>query len=254
MRPKKSLGQNFLDDEATLDTIVGAAELRPEDTVLEVGPGSGFLTRRLLAAGARVVAVEKDNRLIPTLSKTFSKELSEGRLALVHGDVLEMDLQTLLPEGPYSVVANIPYYITGQLMRMFLAGSRQPFRMVLMVQKEVAERIVLSKKESLLSLSVKAYGMPRYVASVPKELFSPVPKVDSAILAIEGISKNFFKDMREEEFFSLIRKGFAQKRKLLAKNLGVAPEILQNIGLNPLVRAEELSLDAWKVLAKALGV
>jgi 16S rRNA (adenine1518-N6/adenine1519-N6)-dimethyltransferase len=257
MKAKKSLGQNFLNDEDVLEAMLEAAVIAGTDTVLEVGPGKGSLTEKLLKHSFKVVAVEKDDRLIGLLEKHFATAISQGKLILVHGDILTLSPESLIAEGPYKIVANIPYYITGQFVRKFLEAKSQPENMVLMVQKEVAERIALSKKESLLSLSVKAYGVPSYIATVPKELFSPMPKVDSAILRIDAISKDFFQDILPENFFALIKAGFAHKRKMLRKNLeeifGTGTvSVLQGCDISPAARAEELSLSQWKCLCSRM--
>jgi 16S rRNA (adenine1518-N6/adenine1519-N6)-dimethyltransferase len=248
MQAKKSLGQNFLSDPEALEDILHAANLSPADTVLEVGPGKGVLTEELLKRAGAVVAVEKDDRLIAYLSKKFAGAVSENHLRLIHGDILDLSPYDLaLPKG-YVVVANIPYYITGQFLRSYLENELQPDRMVLMLQKEVAERIALEKKESLLSIGVKAYGTPQYVRTVPRESFDPAPKVDSAVLAVEHISRDFFAGIDEKDFFNLVRRGFAQKRKLLAKNIGSSGDALEGCGIAAKARAEELSPEAWQRL------
>ena len=180
------LGPHFLTSRRALAYIVDAAELTSADTVLEVGPGTGFLTEALLARAGRVIAIEKDARLVSGLAERFAAERASGRLELVHADVRSFDPSDWKLEiRNWKLVANIPYYLTGDLIRQFLTCDVQPSRMVLMLQREVAERIVAKDgKESLLSISVKAYGTPRIVARVPAGSFSPLPKVDSAILLI----------------------------------------------------------------------
>lgn len=261
MRAKKSLGQNFLNSKAVARDIVRAAELSPADTVLEIGPGKGFLTAELLASGTRVVVVEKDDRMIPLLKEKFANEITERRFMLVHGDILGLEVQS--PVGwrshlhpGYKVVANIPYYITGQILRMFLEADEKPERMILMLQKEVAERIVARDgKESILSLSVKAYGTPRIVKKVPARYFTPAPKVDSAVLAIGNLSGKHFKDRASEErFFEIIKAGFAHKRKRLASNLkelfgDKTESLLAQAGIASNARAEDAALDQWLMLA-----
>ena len=157
-----------------------------------------------------------------------------------------------LKDGGYKVVGNIPYYITGALFKKFLAAPHQPSTLVFLIQKEVAERIARSAKESILSLSVKAYGTPKYIKTVPAGAFSPPPKVDSAILAVENLSrKNFKNAAHEEKFFMLVKKGFAQKRKFLSSNLGPShSNILQNVGVNPKARAEDVPLGAWLEISR----
>jgi len=258
MLKKKSLGQNFLNNPHYLRLIADAAEIKTGESVLEVGPGEGVLTRELLARGARVVAVEKDRRLIPLLENKFSKEIAAGQLTLVEADALEFDAEKVLPKA-YKLVANIPYYITGALLKKFLSSEAQPSRCVLLLQKEVVERIArygpknkAAAKESILSLSVKAYGAPKFLAKVPRGAFTPAPKVDSAILVIAHVSKkNFSSAAQEERFFALVKKGFSSKRKLLLNNLGKEySNILQNVGVSETARAEDLTLEQWLKLAK----
>jgi 16S rRNA (adenine1518-N6/adenine1519-N6)-dimethyltransferase len=271
---KKSLGQNFLHAPHIIGKMIHAAEIiAGESAVLEVGPGKGVLTQGLLDAGAHVVAVEKDDRAIVFLKEKFADEIEAGQLRLIHGDILELDPAMLgLLCGKYIIVANIPYYITGEFLRKFLEVDCGPEKMVLMLQKEVAKRIVgdggkngqknkNGAKESILSISVKAYGLPKYVTTVPARHFRPVPKVDSAVLLIDQISKDFLRlddgksPQFEREFFEIVRAGFAHKRKVLIKNLEtlVPREILsekwQEMALLPTVRAESLSPNEWKQIA-----
>ncbi|MDO8620310.1 MAG: 16S rRNA (adenine(1518)-N(6)/adenine(1519)-N(6))-dimethyltransferase RsmA [bacterium] len=255
MLKKKSLGQHFLRDGSALRKIAEAGHLSPEDTVLEVGPGEGALTELLLARAGKVIAVEKDDRLIPILQQKFASEIALGKLSLIHADILDVSPSAYgLEPRAYSVVANIPYYITGALIRKFLESEHQPSAMVLLVQKEVARRIVAhDSKESILSISVKAYGTPRYLDTVKAGAFSPPPKVDSAIIAIEGISKKFFEEIDEKRFFELLKKGFAHPRKLLSSNLGVPAENLLACGIAEKARPENLSIDDWKNLSSFLA-
>jgi 16S rRNA (adenine1518-N6/adenine1519-N6)-dimethyltransferase len=257
LRAKKSLGQHFLMHARTAERIVAAAGVAAGDTVLEIGPGTGLLTRALLATGARVIAVETDGELIPRLEETFAAEIASGKFELVHEDIRIFDTKRL-PKR-YSLVANIPYYISGEILRKFLTDAHQPASMTLLVQKEVAVRIARSKKESLLSLSVKAYGEPKYRFTVPKGAFVPAPAVDSAVLSIEGINRGNFENMAQEKaFFDTLHAGFAHKRKLLARNLEVLAAratienafAIGNISLK--ARAEDLALPAWLMLARAM--
>ncbi|HVV15180.1 MAG TPA: 16S rRNA (adenine(1518)-N(6)/adenine(1519)-N(6))-dimethyltransferase RsmA [Candidatus Paceibacterota bacterium] len=251
MLKKKSLGQHFLTSQHYVGMIADAANIAPNETVLEIGPGEGALTRELLARGANVVAIEKDRRLIPVLQETFAKEIAEERLLLIEADVLEFDPANVPGAGPYKLVANIPYYITGAILEKFLSAKRQPQSATLLVQKEVAERIAREKKESILSLSVKAYGAPKYIKTVPAGAFSPPPSVDSAILAVEEISrKNFSDEAHEKRFFELVHAGFAHKRKLLASNLestlGAGGQtVLERVGIPEKARAEDIELTRW---------
>ncbi|TSC68470.1 MAG: 16S rRNA (adenine1518-N6/adenine1519-N6)-dimethyltransferase [Parcubacteria group bacterium Gr01-1014_56] len=256
MFKKKSLGQHFLTSTHYLSLITDTAHITPGERVLEIGPGEGALTHELLSRGAIVVAIEKDHRLIPVLEEKFQHEIAEGKLQLIENDVLRFDISSHL-QGTYKLVANIPYYITGAILEKFLSASLQPTSMTLLVQKEVAERIAREKKESILSLSVKAYGTPRYIKTVPRGAFSPPPEVDSAILAIENISRNNFKSAaHEKKFFDLLHAGFAHKRKLLKRNLESAvgreySDILKNTRIRENARAEDVSLEQWLVLVES---
>lgn len=272
MLKKKSLGQHFLHSPHYLGAIADTARVVPGERVLEVGPGEGVLTAVLLARGAVVTAIEKDHRLIPVLKEKFAKEITDKKLFLHEGDILapkDRPWEPSFKDGPwkYKVVANIPYYITGAMLEKFLSAQRQPISMTLLVQKEVAERIAghpstslkVTDKESILSLSVKAYGTPHYVKTVPAGAFSPPPKVDSAILAIEHISrKNFVNAAHEKKFFALVHAGFAHKRKLLARNLEPIlgkeySQILKNVGISEQARAEDVELKYWVRLAQLAG-
>lgn len=267
-RAKKSLGQNFLTSKTAIRDMVGAAELRPGERVLEIGPGKGALTAELLAHEHTVIAIEKDERMLPVLSERFSQELASGRLVLLCGDIIDGDVWTTLTQkhgfsdGNYSVVANIPYYITGLLFRLFLEGGPQPRALVFLVQKEVAQSAVArGGKESLLSLSLKAYGAPRLIRKVERKLFSPQPKVDSAILAITEISRMRFSSREDErKFFAIIHAGFSSKRKTLVNNLSRAlgkdksdiERVLVSLSLSPSVRAEDVGIDMWIRIADSL--
>lgn len=260
MKAKKSLGQNFLIAPQSIMKTVEAAEVSPKDTVLEIGPGKGALTRELVKRAKCVIAVEKDLELVEKLSKTFAQEIADGRLVLVHDDILTCDLKALdLLDHEFKVVANIPYYITGILLRTLLTNKIQPSSVVLVVQKEIAERIARSKKESILSLSIKAYGTPRYISTIKAGAFRPVPKVDSAILAIEHISRDFFARTSEERFFEILRAGFASKRKYLLNNLQKIADkealvrTFGEVGLDEKVRAEDVPLEVWQKIAEKLS-
>jgi len=158
IKKKKSLGQNFLHNAHYIRLIADAADIKKDETVLEIGPGDGALTRELLARGAAVAAIEKDRRLIPILRETFADELKKNKLELIEEDALRFDISDQFNKSEFKIVANIPYYITGAFLKKFLSAQLQPRSMALLVQKEVAERIARSKKESILSLSVKADG------------------------------------------------------------------------------------------------
>lgn len=264
---KKSLGQNFLKSKVALVKMIEAGEIGSNDTILEVGPGKGVLTERLLEKARRVIAVEKDHRLIELLQEKFSTEISNKKLVLLNEDILDFRPEKFeLSYGNYKIIANIPYYITGQFLRKFLETDNQPERIIVMVQKEIAQRIIANdKKESLLSISVRAYGQPKMVMKVDKENFSPAPKVDSAILAINNISKNFFNENKidEKRFFEVLHAGFAHKRKMLLGNLKEwqkkneenknLDKIFTEISVSLKIRAEDLSLGEWKELVKNIS-
>ncbi len=249
MRAKQSLGQNFLMHARIAERIARVAPLTSEGVVFEIGPGTGMLTKELLKVAKQVIAVEADEELFKKLQDDFASEIADGRLMLTHGDIRTFDI-TSLPDG-YALVANIPYYLTGEIFRMFLESERQPRSMTLLVQKEVAERIARSKKESILSLSVKAYGTPHYEFTVPRGAFLPAPNVDSAVLTISDISrKNFSNREEEQNFFDLVRAGFAHKRKFVRKNLTEAGFAAGDIPEK--ARAEDLSVEVWLALARSL--
>lgn len=239
---KKSLGQNFLMHARIAERIANAAKLTPKSVVFEIGPGTGMLTRELLKQAKKVIALEADHELFEKLQGDFASEIATHRLELLSGDIRTFDIATL-PKG-YALAANIPYYLTGEIFRMFLEAENQPSSMTLLVQKEVAERVARSKKESILSLSVKAFGVPKYEFTVPRGAFRPAPKVDSAVLTVRAISrKNFKSKAAEERFFTLLHAGFAHKRKFVRKNL---IEVGLDAGSIPeKARAEDLPLEMW---------
>jgi len=259
LEPKKSLGQNFLFDENVLGRIVEAAELEPADQVLEIGPGLGSLTRLLAENARRVVAVELDGRFLPALQNELA---GLDNVQIVQGDILDQDPAHLLP-GSYKVVANVPYYITGAILRHLLSGSHKPSSMVLTVQKEVAERLTAEPPDmSLLAVSVLYYGDVDQVMTIKAGAFWPRPDVDSAVIKISVHPQSDYNAVAvdEEAFFKIVRAGFSQKRKQLQKNLrqlgidrkGVA-KALEEAGIDGRRRAETLTLDEWQALVKSLG-
>ncbi len=257
LRPSKGLGQNFLVDESVPPKILAAAAIGPEDAVIEIGPGVGVLTLRLAPVVRKLTAVELDARLYPYLHEALS---SYHGARLVEGDALNFAPAELEPE-PYKLVANIPYYITSAILRHFLENEHRPTRIVLMVQKEVAQRIVAQPPDmSLLAVSVQFYGRPKIWSYVPAGAFFPPPKVDSAILLIETYppQERPCPDVDERRFFEIVRAGFGQKRKQLANSLtaGFSPTIeksqvqtaLSEAGIDGSRRAETLSLPEWAKL------
>lgn len=261
VRAKKHLGQNFLSGGQFIEKIVSSANIANTDTVLEIGPGKGVLTKELLKYAKKVVAVEMDTELIPILNEHFAEDIQNGKLELVEGDIIDILSSTnykLPTTNSYKVVANIPYYITGILLRLLLSASHQPSSITLVVQKEIAERIVSrDTKESVLSLSVKAYGEPHYIQKIPARYFNPKPKVDSAIIHISDISREKFRSRTEERlFFSIIKAGFLHKRKLLAGNLSelydrhTIHDLFNTCGIPEKARAEDIPLEKWLCLTK----
>ena len=251
LRPSRGLGQNFLQENATLQKIVSAAELGPVDDVLEIGPGLGSLTRYLALSARSVTAVELDRKLFPALESVLAPYKN---VRLVQGDILKLDPAQLMKTPGYIVVANIPYYITSMVIRHLLEAEQRPSRVVLTVQKEVAERIcAVPGKMSLLALSVQVYGKPAIGLTLPAEAFYPAPKVDSAVLTIEVYLQPNLPTDRLDLFFKLIKAGFSQKRKTLRNaisgGLRIAPveaeEMLSAAGIDPRRRAETLSLEEW---------
>ncbi len=257
----KRLGQNFITSRQVIDAMVDAGKIGSRDIVVEAGPGKGILTGALLSCARQVIAIEKDPRLIMFLSLKFRREIAEGKLKLIEGDILEFNPSNeLLQHWGYKIVANIPYYLTGQFLRYFLSHPTAPSRMVLILQKEVVQRIMARDgKESILSISVKAYGNPTFVQNVSASLFTPQPRVDSAVLLISDISKDFFRHSNEDRFFEVLRIGFSQKRKKLANNLSaLAPketiqEIFSRLDIGENARAEELPPSKWRALASRLA-
>jgi 16S rRNA (adenine1518-N6/adenine1519-N6)-dimethyltransferase len=256
-RAKKSLGQHFLIDSGVLHKVVEAAELSPQDTVIEVGPGLGVLTSELAKRAGRVIAVELDDNLALLLKQTLAWA---SNLTIVHEDVLNVTPSALLRkaavplESGYKVVANLPYYITSAVLRHFLEGDTRPGVMVVMVQKEVARAITAAPGEmSLLSVAVQFYGDARIVSRVSAHSFFPVPKVDSAILKIRLHPSPFIETDRTGSFFELVRAAFCANRKQLINSLSqglslpkedVRP-LLETAGIDPMRRAETLAIPEW---------
>jgi 16S rRNA (adenine1518-N6/adenine1519-N6)-dimethyltransferase len=262
---KKSLGQHFLNSKHVLDQIINAGKIKPGENILEIGPGTGVLTAELLKTGAHVVAVEKDVRAHELLQEKFAEEIRNGQLKLILGDILDSNLESKISNLEiYSLIANIPYYITGAILEKFLEHTPRPQKMVLLVQKEVAERIVArpehstrKSKESILSISVKVFGTPKIIAKVPPGAFTPPPTIDSAILSIENISDKNFNGLLGQNpevisrFFKIVKAGFAHKRKILRRNLedlidkDTINKIWEQLKLDPNVRAEDLTPENW---------
>ncbi len=269
MKAKKHLGQHFLTSQKALFDMVDAGDIHADDIVLEIGPGKGVLTERLVALADKVIAIEKDTDFIPLLKEKFAEAIEKERLEILPRDVLTFDPEILrFYNKPYKLIANIPYYITGAIIEQFLGASYQPERMVLLVQKEVAERIIardqlsgnLGGKQSILSIAVSAHGTPKIVSKVPAGAFFPPPKVDSAIIAIENISREFFKDCDEKKFFEVLKFCFGRKRKQLLgsltellENRTLAISVLQKSSIKEKSRPETLSKEDWKRLVQNIS-
>lgn len=266
MKPKKSLGQNFLRDKTALARIIVAADLGGAENILEIGPGEGVLTERLLEKAGRVLAVEKDEALaakLQTQNLKFKTKIENEKLKIISQDILEINLPKLLEENhftQYRLVANIPYYITGKIIRLFLETQYQPELIVLLTQKEVAERIAEKDgKRSILSLAIGLFGQAKIVAYVPKESFYPAPKVASAIVKIVPHSRRRLKE-ESLKLMRIIKIGFASPRKTLLNNLAAGlkkeknalEKILIDSDIASDSRAETLSLEQWIKLEKIL--
>ncbi len=263
LTPNKIRGQNFLVSEEVLDDILATSHLTEQDLVMEVGPGLGALTQRLVGEAGRVVAFEVDENFAQPLNKLASVS---GNLEIIWQDILSLSedaWQEILKKNKtqnYKIVANIPYYLTGKFIQKFIFFKSKPETMVLMLQREVAERIIVKdKKESLLSLSVNFYAKSEIVSLVPKNNFYPEPQVDSAIVSIYDIH-DWRYQVDEKKTWQLIKRGFAHKRKKLFNNLLTDPNLdraklasaFSEIGLDLNIRAEKLSRENWLKLAKIL--
>ena len=255
LRARKGLGQHFLIDEEVLQIITSAAELTPEDTVIEVGPGLGILTGELAGQAGSVIAVELDNKLAAILKQRMA---SCNNVTIINENILDIDPASLIAgKNVYKVVANLPYNITSAALRHFLEASARPEMMIVMVQKEVAEAIAAGPgQRSLLSISMQFYGKPRIVSHVPAQSFYPAPKVDSAILRIDVYSSPPVAVDDEESFFELVRDGFTASRKQvansLAQGLGIpkaeALSLLERANIAPQRRAGTFNLEEWAEL------
>ena len=251
LRPRKGLGQHFLASPGVLDKIASAADLTPDDTVLEIGPGLGDLTTRLATRAGRVVAVELDPRLQDPLRAVTR---AHPNVDVVFGDILAQDPAALVGERPYVVVANLPYYITAAVLRHLLAGPHRPRRMVVLVQREVAERMTAQPpRMSLLTLQAQLHGDPRLLFRVPAGAFVPRPRVESAVVRIDARPSPRIPLEQEALFWRVARAAFAQKRKqlrnTLAAGLGLdktaVEDWLRAAGVDPTRRAETLTWDEW---------
>jgi 16S rRNA (adenine1518-N6/adenine1519-N6)-dimethyltransferase len=257
IQPRKSLGQNFLHDPNMLDKIVHLAELKPDDRVLEVGPGTGLLTERLAAAVEEVVAVEVDERLQPVLEDALA---AYGNVRLIFQDILTVDVAGLFRPEPYVVVANVPYYITSAILRVLLENDHRPRRLVLTMQQEVAERLIAQPDDmSILSVSVQFFGRPQIVAHLKPSVFWPRPDVNSAVVRMDTYDTPPVDVLDSQTFFRVVRAGFGQKRKQLKNSISSglnlsaddAAVLFELAGIDSRRRAETLTLEEWASLTRA---
>lgn len=258
MRPNKSFGQNFLIDRTVLQTIVEAAEVGPEDEILEVGAGTGVLTRELAAAAKRVVAVEIERDMLTLLGETTS---TCTNVELIASNLLFLNTREIFGSHPYKLVANLPYYITAPTFRHFLENENAPSLLVVMVQLEVAQRIVAAPGDlSLLGVSVQFYGEPRIIAKVPARSFYPAPKVDSAVLRIDVKPQAALTREERERFFRVVQAGFSMRRKQIHNSLthGLhhkneqVRSWLAEANIDASRRAETVSIPEWLTLWRAI--
>lgn len=250
IRPNKLLGQHFLISHSVLQKIIDAADLLPDDIVVEAGPGLGILTEALAGRVKKVIAVEKDTMLAAMLEKHLA-ENGITNVKIIRGDILRY-----IPPRSYTIVANLPYYLTSRFFKTFLEErAAKPKSILVMIQKEVALRAIAKPpRMNLLALGIQAYGAPRIIAKVSAGAFSPPPKIESAILKITDISENFFKKsgISPREFFTIARKAFGQKRKTLKHTLKISDAVFAKIGIAPTARPQELSPEQWLALTNAL--
>jgi len=277
MKPKKSLGQNFLKDQVVLKKIIEAADLSSDDLVVEVGPGEGVLTRELVKKAKEVIGIEKDGALAEKLVNNFQfsiftwKSISndpilnfKNKAAIISADILKVNLPEIIKQNSflnYKVIANIPYYITSPIIQLFLETEIPPTEMILMVQKEVAQRICAKPGEmSILAVSVQYYAKAELLFNVDKKSFYPVPEVDSAVIKI-SVNRNKRTVINKEEtkkFFRVVKAGFSSRRKTLLNNLANSfhlpknetEEKIKKAGIDPTSRAQDLSVDDWKKLSE----
>ena len=254
IHPKKSLGQNFLVESAGLNKVIQAAQLNPKDEVLEIGAGLGSLTYLLAQSAARVSAVEIDRAVLPPLREALE---AFDNVTIIEGDILALEIDQIVTSPNYIVVANIPYYISSAIIRHLLEAERKPRRVVLTVQKEVAERILARDgKMSLLALSVQVFGQVSIAGVIPAGSFLPAPDVDSAVLKIELYPEPLIPLDLHESFFKLAQAGFSQKRKTMRNSLAgglrlpaaEVERLMEKSGLDCARRAETLTLQEWRTL------
>ena len=255
-----NLGQNFLKDKEIVNKIISSANLKEDDFVLEIGPGKGILTEELAKYARKVIAIELDKNLVKLLSNKFD---NNKKVEIIEGDILKINLLKLLGHfvpKQYKIIANIPYYITSPIIRLFLENENPPSEMILMVQKEVAERIVAKAGQmSILAISVQYYADAEILFEVSRNSFDPVPEINSAVIKITNHQQSTINNKTEvKKFFQIVKAGFSAKRKTLVNNLSNSlhlpkkevEEKLKTAGIKPTARAQELSIENWKTLTK----
>ena len=263
MKPKKSLGQNFLRDNEVLEKIIQSTNLKSDDFVIEIGPGEGVLTEKLFKHAGKVLTIEVDEVLANKLKKQYK---DSKKIEIINADILKINLPEIIKQNNfqhYKVVANIPYYITSPIIQLFLETEFPPTEMILMVQKEVAERICAKPGQlSILAVSVQYYSKPELLFYVDKKSFFPVPEVDSAVIKISKINDQLtmINQNNTKHFFKIVKTGFSAKRKTLVNNLSSSLQLdkkeveekLEKVGIKPNQRAQELSVEDWKKIANLL--
>jgi 16S rRNA (adenine1518-N6/adenine1519-N6)-dimethyltransferase len=256
-KPSHLMGQNFLVNAGVLANIIEASNISPDDVVVEVGPGIGTLTQALAQKAKKVIAIEKDKAMVEILKETMKEY---NNVEIIHADILQPNSYTL-DSRPYKVVANIPYYLTSALIRQFLEEKNQPESMILMIQKEVAQRICAKPPSmSILAAAVQIYAEPKIISYVSKNSFWPAPEVDSAIIKIIPHSSALSSAEFRNKFFRILKAGFSHPRKQLINNLsaslkkerGQTKEWLLKNSIQPTQRAETLTIEDWKDLANSL--
>jgi len=254
-KSKNVLGQHWLTDQTVLTNIRKEAKLSKQDDVLEIGPGTGALTKLLAAYAKKVFAVELDE----DLAKDLPRNANDSNLEVIQADILKFDLTQLPPD--YKVVANIPYYLTSNLIRKLSESANPPDMMVLLVQKEVAERIAAKPGQmSMLSVSTQLYYMPKLGIIVPAKLFDPVPKVDSQVIVLTKLTNPLFNNLDTEKYFRVVKAGFSSRRKKLKSSISAgmgiskadAEDALKQADIDPNLRAQNLSLEQWYEVSKYL--
>ncbi|NQT49409.1 ribosomal RNA small subunit methyltransferase A [Candidatus Kuenenbacteria bacterium] len=258
--PKKSLGQNFLVDRNVIGKIIKAADLKKTDNVLEVGPGRGAITYELVERVKKVLAVEKDRALAEQLGENEKCKMQNHnqniKLKIIEADILKIDFEEIKKEfngEPYKIVANLPYNITSHFLRRFLEADYRPTEMILMVQREVAKRMIeRAPNMNMLAVAVQFFCKPKILFRVSNNCFKPKPRVESAVIRLADIDKNKH-NVGQDKFFSVVKQGFGSKRKQLKNNLPGIENILDELGFKPTVRAQELGVEDWVKLVQSLG-